>query len=278
MSIVMSVRVAEGLVLAADSAATLNLVGPGGQQLGVAKVFNNATKVMQLKDYFIGVATWGTGNLGARTISSLVEEFANDRPALMDCRGSESTLSVEKEARELMDFLMRFYAKTFPNWQNQPQSERPSFGVIVGGFAGSDFFPKEYVFTIPNSQFQELRPTRPDGSQDFGANWFGTTDALVRFHHGRDERLMDVLRNNGIPQDVIGKIMEAISKDLQYQVPFDGMPLQDAVDYALFMAGLAIGRFRFSIGPEICGGPVDVVTITSQNGFEWMQRKQVKVR
>src|SRR3989442_9788796 len=82
MSIVVSVRVGDGLVMAADSASTLSAADPTGKELGVAKVFNNATKLLQLRDYPVGVATWGSGTIGASTISSLVEEFANERTPL----------------------------------------------------------------------------------------------------------------------------------------------------------------------------------------------------
>ena len=75
MSIVVAVRVSEGLVMAADSASTLSVTGPSGQS-GVAKIYNHATKLTQLKDYPTAVATWGAGNIGGRTISSLVDLIA----------------------------------------------------------------------------------------------------------------------------------------------------------------------------------------------------------
>ena len=76
MSIVMSVRVGDGLVMAADSASTLQALDQQRRVRGVAKIFNNATKILQLRDYPVGVASWGAGTIGARSISSLVYEHA----------------------------------------------------------------------------------------------------------------------------------------------------------------------------------------------------------
>jgi len=270
MSIVVSVRVGDGLVIAADSASTLSAADPTGKELGIAKVFNNATKLLQLRDYPIGVATVGAGTVGARTISSLVEEFANDRPTLEQLGAKR--LSVEKEAKELQKFLMEAYNKAYPD----KAAQRGGPALLVGGYSGNEFFPEEFVFNVPQGEFAARRTPNPNGSQDFGADWFGITDALVRFHHGRDDRMPMILKGCGVADDVIAKVMETLQAQVQYPVPFDGMPLQDAVDYALFMAGLAVGRFRFVMGPEMCGGPIDVATITRQDGFKWVKQKNVQ--
>jgi hypothetical protein len=270
MSIVVSVRVGDGLVIAADSASTLSAADPRGKELGIAKVFNNATKLLQLRDYPVGVATVGAGTIGARTISSLVEEFANERPTLGQLGAKK--LSVEKEAKDLQRFLMDAYNKAYPD----KTAQRGGPALLVGGYSGVEFFPEEYVFNVPQGEFEPRRTPNPNGSQNFGADWIGITDALVRFHWGRDDRTPAILKDCGIADDMIAKVMAAFQAQVQYPVPFDGMPLQDAVDYALFMAGLAVGRFRFVIGPEMCGGPIDVATITRQGGFQWVKQKNVK--
>lgn len=122
MSIVVAVRVGDGLVMAADSASTLAATDPTGKELGVAKVFNNATKLLQLRDYPIAVASWGAGTIGARTISSLVEEFANSRPSIGRGDLDPKKLSVEAEAEALQKSLLDFYKHTYP----EPAKERCS--------------------------------------------------------------------------------------------------------------------------------------------------------
>ena len=61
MTIAVSVRVNDGVVLAADSATTL--IGPGSPDGGrVLNVYNNANKVFNLlKGAPIGLMTWGLG-------------------------------------------------------------------------------------------------------------------------------------------------------------------------------------------------------------------------
>ena len=269
MSIVVSVKVADGLVVAADSASTLSAKSPKGE-MGVAKVFSTATKVMQLRDYPMVVASWGEGTIGSRTISSLVYEYANTTPPLKEIEVDSDTLSVESEARRIHEFLLKADKEVNPK---ASQQARQGIGVVLGGYSGNEFFPEIYVMNVPQGEFTQKRKTADDGTENFGAHWFGITDALVRFHHGRDERLRGVLEREGLDATVIDKVFDTMSAELEYPVPFGGMPLQDAIDYAEFMAGLAVARHRFVLGPEVCGGAIDVAAITRREGFIWVKQK-----
>lgn len=276
MSIVVSVRVGEGLVVATDSASTVGVEGPEGQQ-GVGKVFNHATKLIQLRNYPIAVANWGASKIGERIIASLVEEYANSRPPLATVQESEGELSVKEEAEGLRDFFRDFYEGVYPDWEQRDQVPG-GVGVLVGGYSGDAFFPEEYLFNIPQGQFQRLRPPKEDGSQDYGANWYGATDAIVRLHFGRDEGVLEILQQLDVEPQKIAQTEQIVKCQLQYPVPFAGMPLQDAVDYAIYLVSVTIGRYRFVVGAEICGGPIDVATITRDRGFQWVKRKELAVR
>lgn len=273
MSIVVAVRVGEGLVMAADSASTLQAAQPDGTT-GVVKIFNHASKLLQLKDYPTAVATWGAGNLGSRTISSLIDEYANTLESASGVKPKQ--ISVRRQAEGLMAALVDVYQHEYP--KTAKSGITPSLGVLVGGYSGQDFFPEEYVFAIPEAKMLRLREPKDDGGQDFGANWYGLTDAIVRLHHGRDDRLADLLKEAGVDDDTAKKVLESMGRSVQYPVPFAGMALQDAVDYAMYLVGVVVGRFRFVAGPELCGGPIDVATVTRERGFQWIQRKKLAAR
>ena len=275
MSIVVAVRVSDGLVVATDSASTLTALTPEGSS-GVAKVYNHATKLLQLKDYPIAVASWGMGIVGSRTVSSLIEEYANSRPSILLNEVEAVNISVRAEAEGLQEHLLSAFKEEHP----EVDTENPNMGlgVLVGGYSGKQFFPEEFVFNVPKGEFDALREPGPGGKQDFGANWYGMTDACVRLHHGRDDRIPDILKEKGVDDDTIKEVMTEIQQKLQYPIPFNGMPLQDAVDYSMYMVGVVVGRFRFAVGAELCGGPIDVATITSQAGFQWIQRKELAAR
>jgi hypothetical protein len=54
------------------------------------------------------------------------------------------------------------------------------------------------------------------------------------------------------------------------------MPLQDAIDYAVYLVNVVIGRFRFTVGPAVCGGDIDVAVVTP-DAFTWIRRKSWRI-
>ena len=67
MTIAISIKVNDGVVLAADSASTM--YGKDAQgNTGIFNVYDNANKVANLhKDIPVGIITWGTGSIVVST-------------------------------------------------------------------------------------------------------------------------------------------------------------------------------------------------------------------
>lgn len=270
MSVVIAVKVSEGLVLGADSAATLSgrFESPEGVQEGILQTFYNARKLMQIGDFPIGVLTWGHSFIGLRTIESLVREWEHDhhwQSREIFHKESEKKFSVRDCARGLLKHLSRFHRDEY----GEKPNVGPQTGVLVSGYSEGKFFPELWRFVVPFDR--DVHNQRPDvnGKPDFGASWFGLTEPIIRLHFGRsDEVIKTISEKFDVPESEVSQLLAP----LQYQVPFAQMPLQDAIDYAEFMLGVAIGRFRFVIGPELCGGDIDIAAIT-QRSFNWISKK-----
>ena len=75
MTIAISIKINDGLVLASDSASTLLAATPDGQ-LQVFNVYNNADKVFNLqKGLPIGAITWGAGSIGQASTSTIMKDL-----------------------------------------------------------------------------------------------------------------------------------------------------------------------------------------------------------
>lgn len=272
MSVVMVVKVSEGLVLAADSAATLGgrIEGPQGIQEGILKTYYNARKLLQIGDFPIGVLMWGQAQVGLRTIESLVREWEHKNhwqsKEEYKKHHNDESFKVKACAERLREHLAKVHAEEFGEL---PEQQRPSLGILVAGYSAGEFFPEIWRFVLPSDDaVQDQRPDR-DGKPDFGASWFGLVDPIVRLHWGRDDRAVKIISEKfGIPEQKVGEAL----LPLQYQVPFPVMPLQDAIEYANYMLSVAIGRYRFVIGSELCGGQIEIAAIT-QRQFKWISRK-----
>jgi hypothetical protein len=287
MTICVSVKVSEGLVLAADSTAAIqgNIQDPRGNiSGGILKTYDHVRKLSHIKDYPVGTLTWGIALVGARSVESLIKEYEYSLPSFDEERESikelnkhekvgnneRNKLSVEDIARGLLNHVKTFYDDQY---KGQPKESQPFLEILVSGYSAGKFFPEQWVISLPReNEIHNLRPD-DDGKPSFGANWFGLTDAITRLHWGKDAEVINIIAQHfKVEPDEVNSLL----KGLEYRVLFDGMPLQDAIDYAVYLVNIAIGRFRFVIGAPLCGGAIDVAVITP-NEFTWVQRKSWKV-
>ncbi|MEA3361527.1 MAG: hypothetical protein U9R17_19260 [Thermodesulfobacteriota bacterium] len=289
MTVCVAVKVSEGLVLAADSTAAIqgNIHDPAGGKPapGILKTYHNVRKLSHIKDYPIGTLTWGSALIGSRSVESLIKEYEHNLSSLEEesqkakqrrIRDEEKNnhsfkYNVKDTAQGLLEHIKNFYDTEFKNLE---RSKQPLIGILVNGYSSGKFFPEQWLIELP--RLESLEGVRPDkdGKPLFGANWYGLTDAITRLHWGRDDAAIDILAKhfNKKPSEIF-----ELLKRLQYPVLFDGMPLQDAIDYAVYLVSLTIGRYRFVAGAPLCGGEIDVAVITP-NSFSWVQRKSWKVK
>jgi hypothetical protein len=266
VTICVNIRVAEGLVLAADSATILrgDIQTPQGVQKNqLLQTFDFATKVAQVGDLPMGVMTWGLGSLDSRSIQSLVQEFEFDyEPA--------GRFRVEDVANDLLAFIMARYDAAFP-----APSPANGLGLFVGGFSDGEFFSTQYAIELPGQRtWRAVRPDAPP-RRDFGANWFGAADALERLILGYDRGALQQLVARGADATIVQKWVSDNVSSLP--LIFDGMPLQDAIDFAEWATTVVIGRWRFGIGAQLVGGDVDIAVIRPRS-FQWAQRKRWSLR
>jgi len=257
VSICVSVKVGEGLVLGADSVVVIS--HPDGR---VLNTYGYAQKLSQIGELPIGTLNWGVSQIGARSIQSLVSEFERNLDDII-VNGEHH---VEAIAEHLYVFLLERYNRQF----EENGSHRPLLGMQVAGYSSDAFFPDQFAFQIPHdTSIVRIRRNRPDGSPDFGADWYGQTDAIVRMYKAYDPNFPALMAGEAnMDESAVRNILQRF----EYPVIFDGMPLQDAIDFVLWLINLVIGRFRFVLGAPTCGGDVDVAVIRPDE-FCWVRRK-----
>ncbi|OGK12273.1 MAG: hypothetical protein A2Y63_05225 [Candidatus Riflebacteria bacterium RBG_13_59_9] len=270
MSICVSVRVAEGLVMAADSATVLmGYLSPQHKAPSIIQTFEYSNKVCQIGELPVGVMTWGNAAVLDRTVQSLIMECEYEHEELL----ASHDYNVKAIAETVRTFISQHYDQAYPEL---PKKRRPPLGLFFGGYEYHQFHSELYTCTFPESEELEVvRPNKSDGSPSFGTNWFGSGEALTRLIKGFDPQVLDDLARRGVDRDII----EAWATKAVGELPliFDGMPLQDAIDFANYAVQVAIGVCRFRAGPPVCGGQVDIAVITPRK-FHWAQRKQWAIK
>ena len=271
MTIAISVKINDGVVLATDSATSLLVPGPGGT-IGVQKIYNNANKAFNLrKDLPIGAVTWGLGGIGNASISTLVKDLRDRFSENGEWRLDPESYTIEEVAGKLRRFIFEeHYAQNFQNWPaNEP---KPDLGFIIAGYSAKQALADEYIFVIERGESPAPRPLRPQF--EVGVSWAGMGEPLNRLVLGFGTALPQGLQNNlGVPPEQIAPAMATIQQALNLPVVSPAMPLQDAIDLARFLANVAVNYLRFVPGAPVVGGPIEIAAITKHEKFKWIRRK-----
>lgn len=185
MTICISIKVPDGLVLAADSMSSYTVLNPATQGWDVVQSYSYANKVIQFGAASIGAVVWGIGSVQGRSMQNLVEEFARlhlppENPKVADA------------AVALAQFMRIAYEHDFPD-----PNARPGLGFLIGGYDDSSPFAKQWAFEFPLTMAPvEILPDALNKPM-FGVQWYGMPDALIRLINGFDVRLIKGLKDSG---------------------------------------------------------------------------------
>jgi hypothetical protein len=257
MTIVASVKVRDGVILGTDSMTQISQNTPQGPQ--ILKAYSNARKLFQITARPIGVATYGLGNLGQRSIEGVVLDF---------CRGpGAQAASVQGVTQELYDFVRPLYDAEF---QGVADDQRPTLGFYVAGYTDGQPFPEEWEFLLP----RDPGPILARATEDFGSSWRGIDIGFTRLYKGVDPRLFDRLVAAGLTAQQVTQAFDG----LETPVIYDGMPVQDAIDFCGYILETTIGWTAVQLGAASCGYPLQVAMILADDGFDWVARPDLAVR
>jgi hypothetical protein len=269
MTIVVSVKVTDGIVLAADSAATFYVPWHNGT---VTKIYNNANKIFNLRKLWpIGAVNYGAGGIGkvsAETLSKDLRRRFSD-PDNADYHLDQNSYTIEEvavKARRL--FFQETYAAAALH------DPMPDFylGYRVCGYSANADLPEIWEFVIQGAACPA--PQQVQARDEFGVRWEGQREALDRLFLGAPAGMEKWLVDKGLAKAEGARTLH-LDFIKQFAAPLwlPAMPIQDAIDLAKFAVETAEKFARFGMQEETIGGPVEVAAITKHEGFKWIARK-----
>lgn len=239
MTIIVTFKVAQGVVLAADSRMTILENGR------VVHLSDTHTKIFPLGPW-AGVMTCGSGFLGGIYVQRLIAQFT---------RKLDVTLPLKALVEQLLAQL--------------PPADSESTSLIISGFdpdAPDGFAAQIYKITIfadGQKSFFDL-----SGSVSF---WDGEFEAVTRLLLGRSP-----IYTGALCQDPVGAALVQEADDqgvAKMRIPYYALTLIEGVNLAQFLVNLQIQYQYFASDAQSCGGSVDVAVITPDKGFQWVSHK-----
>jgi len=266
MTIAISMKVNDGIVLAADSASTIMAQTPQG--VGVINIYDKANKVFNLrKGLPIGAITWGAGSIGHASISTLVKDFRKLITTDEEWKIDLENYKIEDVAIKFKNFIFDTnYIKEFQSWK-----DKPNLGFMIVGYSSGETLAEEWKIDILNGQCNG--PYLKRKKEEIGITWNGEPEAITRLYLGFGTALPQVLKNSGIDDNKIKNIMELCQKRLTVPMVTPPMPIQDAIDLAEFLVETTVKFSKFAPGAPTVGGPIEIAAITKHEGFKWIKRK-----
>lgn len=240
MSLVVTVYVREGIVMAADSRLTLNAQKTQGTEsvVHLAVGQSDSNYKLFLTPHGIGIATFGDAAIDGVPIAGYVESFIESD--LQD----EST-TVEDVALGLSSHFGSF-------------TPAPNTQFHVAGYSQRDghIVQEAWKVSTAKNEIKQLNPT-----QEMGASWGGEGDILARLIQ---------------PVAQIDTEDSVVHRFPTHPIPYGFFTLQDAIDFAVFAIRSTIDAIRFQPRAKTVGGPIDVLVI-KPSGATWVQRKKLSV-
>ena len=273
MTVAVSVKVNDGIVLAADSATTM-FAGNGHQ------VWNNANKVFELhRSLPIGGMCWGLGAIGNSSIETLAKDFRRRLMGLnlsfLDWEIDSNTYTLEAVANR---FVEMFFDELYQPIYDEPwrravaDGDNPNLilGFLIAGYSSQQEQAESWLVVLDTPEHRP-NPVAQFSKDSTGWVSYAQPEAVERLFNGADGNLKARIAaaTSELPQDELVLSFE----DARRSPVANGMPFADAINLARYMVDVTIGYSTYLFGPNTVGGPVDVAAISRHEGFKWVSRK-----
>jgi hypothetical protein len=263
MSIIVSVKINDGIVMAADSATTFTL--PDGKP---GQIYEHAIKIVNLvKGLPVGVTTCGAGGVGNASIATLLKDLrqglTGDDEAHADWKVDQKNYTMESVTSRVHEFFS----------EKAKESDFKFFLLLrVCGYSSGRPLPE--VWQVGLNEGKAFDPFRVQSEDEFGIRWNGEEEALNRMIFGVGTVTENGAKAIGVTQDQLAELLKKLIPHTYENLILPAAPIQDAIDLSRFLVETTVGFVQYSVmRAKTVGGPIEIAVITKHEGFKWVQRK-----
>ncbi|HEV2612947.1 MAG TPA: hypothetical protein VGU61_21995 [Noviherbaspirillum sp.] len=262
MTVIVSVKINDGVVMAADSASSF----------ASGMTYYTSRKIMNLREGLpVGVMVTGAGGIGSESIATLLKDLRR-RLSGKEITHADWTLAMDNYtvqgiAERLRQFL--FEEKSMAHGATTWTKLR-----LCGYSAGR---PLAEIWEVNLMGETCPPPFCIQSEQQFGLRWDGEYEALDRLVFGLGTRFNEFAVKHGLSEQQAAELREELVPNLYELMFVEAMPMQDAIDLARYLVETTIGFVKYSVSrAKTVGGPIEIAAISKHEGFQWIQRRDVQ--
>lgn len=221
MSLVTTVYVREGLVMAADSRLTLsNQQQQGNQQIiQLSVTMSDSNRKLFVTQNRVAIGTFGQADIQGVPIAGFIDSFIAALPA---------TQSPQQTAQALLTYF-------------RGMNPIPNTSFHIAGYDSANPPSQEvWLVEVLNNQVQ-----RQNQVNQQGITYGGEVDVVTRLFQ---PVAIAGPNNTWLPLPPVS-------------IPINFFTIQDAIDFVVYIIRTTIDTIRFQIRPKTVGGPIDVLVI-----------------
>ena len=259
MTLIVSLRIPDGIVIAGDSLSTLMKQGQFAAKIGVicpqcnhrhdiqpksptfpvpGTTFSYAQKVFPFCGDF-GVGTFGVGLLANKSVPFVMRLF--EQKLQEKKRSFQGVTEVAQEIGEIFYNLLKKQLKLENSSVDALQENQAVLGFQIVGY--EEDAPKTVEVFVGKTLHCRV-------IDKLGCTVSGS-------------------------QEIVQAIWALYKKHPDSQPPYPLFSLQDAIDYAEFLIRSTIAHQRFSQSIPTVGGDIDIALVTPFDGFRWIRQKSL---
>ncbi|MDE4077995.1 hypothetical protein OTK55_03045 [Methanosphaera sp. Vir-13MRS] len=303
MTLIINVTTPDGIVMASDSRQTQRnnkqitristnsayklfevdnriIIGTAGLAFFADKTGIQKNVSTYIKDY---CNKTDLENLTVEDIAVGIHEYTNDNypwEQQLDMSAQQLKMDAERNGAEVLSIEKINDSVEFRIKQPSGKIEKGHLNIepvnlLISGY-NKDGTSETYEIRFPG------RIDKKRGNNEYGSTWVGQGDLVSRMILGYDGKMLNLplfqKTLSTVPQEEVLRQLRGI----EYNIPWGLLTLQDGVDIAVFLIKATSMIQRYADGVNMdngdiqgVGGPIDVATITKENGIQWVKQKQI---
>lgn len=268
-----------GVVFGADSTTTIEVLDSSGNV--TSHYFDHAQKIFEIgEESTVAVVTWGLGAFGSVSYRTIFAKLGDDLrdgsfPNFLDLINGFIQDYWEAYTRELASVIQTVQTlkgKACPseaeNSELANMVSRFTVGFCIGGRLPNS--RDQSAFEIVFEPSMNAPPTPREIAIGRPTFW-GVRNMISRVIYGIDANLLTRIADGpfwtGSTQDLLDTVEPFVLRLAE------NLPIREAIDYIHAGISTTSKGLKFSHLPPVCGGPIEIATITTDRRFRWVTHK-----